>query len=533
MKSRFTYKLGSSLLSAAVVALLSTAAMAQTLTIGVKGGPTSIDPHYSAAGPHAEAAKHIFDTLVWSDEKLQPQPGLAESWVSIEPTVWEFKLRKGVKFHDGSDFTAEDVRFSIERIPHLNAPAPLTLYTKHVKETQIIDPHTIRIVTHSPAPALPNDFVRLFIVSHKAAADLNAETANAAFNSGDAAIGTGPFKFVKWTPTEELVLERNPDYWRGASSWERVIRREIPNDTARVAQFKAGQLDVISRVPAADISVLKNDTKFEVTIGDTVYIFYLELDARDQTPQLTAKDGSPLAKNPFQDKRVREAVSLAFDRAALADIAQEGLGAPLTQIVTSNIFGYNDELPELKQDAEKARALLEEAGYADGFKVVFNFTNDRFPGDRAIGTSISQALARIGIDATANGQPGATLFPARLRGEYSFAMSTWGTLTGEAHYTLSSIAHSNDPDLRLGIHNWRGYKNDAVDAALTNASKELDNDKRLSFLKQAGFEFANDFSVIPVTSVRSAWAYDKQKVTVLRLRADDDTLAQDIEPAKN
>lgn len=533
MKSKFKHKAHYGLLSAAMVALLSTTAFAQTLTIGVKGGPTSIDPHYNAAGPHAEAAKHIFDTLVWSDEKLQPQPSLAESWTPIEPTIWEFKLRKGVKFHDGSEFTAEDVKFSIERIPHLNSPAPLTLYTKHVKQTEIVDPYTIRIVTHSPAPTLPNDFVRLFIVSHKAAAGLNAETANSAFNSGEAAVGTGPFKLVKWTPTEELVLERNPDYWRGASAWERVIRREIPNDTARVAQFKAGQLDIISRVPAADIAVLGNEANFQVTIGDTVYIFYLELDARDQTPQVSAKDGSPLSKNPFQDKRVREAISLAFDRAALTEIAQEGLGTPLTQVVTSNIFGYNDELPELKQDVEKARALLAEAGYSDGFKVVFNFTNDRFPGDRAIGTSISQALARIGIEATANGQPGATLFPSRLRGEYSFAMSTWGTLTGEAHYTLSSIANSNNPELGLGIHNWRGYKNESVDAALNSASQELDDEKRLSFLKKAGQEFANDFSVIPVTSVRSAWAYDKQKVTVLRVRADDDTLAQDIAPVKN
>ena len=155
-----------------------TVVSAQTLTIGVRGGPDSIDPHFTASGTHAEALKHVFDTLTWSGDGLEIEPRLAESWKALNDTTWEFKLRKGVKFHDGSDFTAEDVKFSIERIPTVSGPNPTTIYVRRIKETKIIDPHTLHIITDGAAPVLPNDFIRLFIVSHKAAAGLTKENAN-------------------------------------------------------------------------------------------------------------------------------------------------------------------------------------------------------------------------------------------------------------------------------------------------------------------------------------------------------------------
>src|ERR687893_729834 len=164
--------------SATALALLglTVPALAQTLTIGTRAGPESIDPHYTASGPHAEALKHVFDTLVWSCDKLQLEPRLAESWRPLNDTTWEFKLQRGVKFHDGSDFTAEDVKFSIERIPMVAGPNPTTIYVRRVKETKIVDPHTVHIVTDGSAPTLPNDFIRLFIVSHKAAGGLTRDS---------------------------------------------------------------------------------------------------------------------------------------------------------------------------------------------------------------------------------------------------------------------------------------------------------------------------------------------------------------------
>lgn len=519
-------------IAAAASTALTSVAFAQTLTIGVRAGPESMDPHFTATGTHAESLKHVFDTLTWSGTDLQIEPGLAESWKPLNDTTWEFKLRQGVKFHDGSDFTAEDVKFSIERIPIVSGPNPTTIYVRRVKETKIVDPHTVHIVTDGAAPTLPNDFIRLFIVSHKAAAGLTKETANETFNSGKAAVGTGPFKFVSWTPKEEFVLQRYDQHWRGPSPWQRVVRKEIPNDANRVAQLKAGQVDMIVRVPASDISTLEKDAKLKIAKVDTVYVFYVELDMRDKPPQVSMKDGSPLAKNPFQDSRVREAVDLAIDREALAEIAMEGLGKPVTQIVTSNIFGYDDKIAPVKPNVQRARQLMQEAGFPNGFKAVFNFTNDRLPGDRAVGTSVAQMLARIGLEIQANGQPGAVLFPARTRGDYSMVMSGWGTLTGEANYTLSSLAHSNAPPLRMGAFNWRNYNSPQVDKLLQDAAIEMDEGKRKAFLQQANSAFRADRPLLPLVAVSSAWALQKDKVDLPKPRTDEDTLAHDLVPVK-
>ena len=510
-------------------ATLLTSALAQTLTIGVRGGPDSIDPHFTATGTHAEALKHVFDTLVWSGDGLELEPRLAESWRVVNDSTWEFKLRRGVKFHDGSDFTAQDVKFSIERIPVVSGPNPTTIYVRRVKEVKIIDPLTVQVITDGAAPTLPNDFIRLFIVSSKAAAGLTKETANEAFNSGKAAIGTGPYKYVSWQPKGDLVLARNDSFWGPKEPWARHVRKEIPNDAARVAQLKAGQLDLITRVPATDVATLQRDSKITVQTIDTVYVFNVELDMRDKALLVTAKDGSALAKNPFQDLRVREAIDLAIDRKALAEVAMEGLGNPASQMVTPSIFGFNKALGERKYDPAAARKLLAEAGYPNGFKLQFSFTQDRLPGDRQVGTSIAQMLAAVGIDAQTNAQPAAVFFPARTRGDYSMSMSGWGTLTGEAHYTLSSLAHSNDKEKKMGAFNVLGYQNAVMDKLLQDAAIEMDLGKRRKFLEDANALLEKDRQRLPIVAVGSAWAMQKDKVTI-KPRVDEDTLAMNIKP---
>jgi peptide/nickel transport system substrate-binding protein len=521
-------------ITAAFLASCASLALAQTLTIGVRGGPDSIDPHFTATGTHAEALKHVYDTLVWSGDGLEIEPRLAASWKAIDATTWEFKLRPGVKFHDGSDFTAEDVKFSIARMSQPMGPNPTTIYVRRVKETKVVDPLTLHVITDGPAPNLPNDFIRLFVVSHKAAAGLTKENANEAFNNGKAAIGTGPYKYVSWTPKGDFVVERFDGYWGGKEAWARVVRKEIPNDAARVAQLKAGQLDLITRVPASDVATLERDPKVSVAKIDTVYVFNLEMDMRENPPagQVSAKDGSALAKNPYLDIRVREAIDLAIDRKALAEIAMEGLGKPVNQLVTPSIFGYSKALPERKYDVAAAKKLMAEAGYPNGFKLTFSFTQDRLPGDRQVGTSIAQMLAAIGIDAQANAQPAAVFFPARTRGEFSMSMSGWGTLTGEAHYTLSSLAHSNDKERRFGAFNILGYKNPEMDKLLQDAAVEMDEGKRRALLEKANELVLKDRQRLPIAAVGSAWAMQKGKVTI-KSRVDEDTLAMNIKPAMN
>ena len=510
---------------------VSSGGFAQTLTIGVRAGPDSIDPHFSASGTTAEALKHVFETLVWSGDGLNLEPRLAESWRAINNTTWEFKLRTGVKFHDGSDFTAEDVKFSIDRVPVISGPTATTIFVRSVKEVKIVNPSTVLVITNGPAPTLPNDFVRVFIVSAKAAKNYSTKaTGNAGFNAGIAAIGTGPYKFVSWTPKEQLVLERFDGYWGSKQPWQRVIRREVPNDTARVAQLKAGQLDLIARVPATDVPALERDPNLLVVKSDTIYVFHIEFDMREKAYQVTANDGSPLSVNPMRDPRVREAIDLAIDRQTLAEIAMEGTGKPANQIATPTIFGYNKSIPPPKVDLVKARTLLADAGFPNGFKGVFLFTSDRLPGDRQVGTAVAQMLTRIGINLQTNAQPVAVFFPARGRGDFSMAMWGWGSLTGETNTMLTSLIHSNNPAKLMGGYNTSGYSNPKLDKVIEDAAVEMDVDKRRSLLEEALALVAQERPRLALVSISTVWAMQKGKVTITP-RVDEDTLAMNIRPA--
>lgn len=521
-------KLRATLLATALA--LPFSALADDLVIATKSGPASMDPHYTATSANAEATKQVFDTLLRADNNLQIQPSLATEWKAIDETTWEFKLREGVKFHDGSDFTAEDVKFSIERIPNVTGPNPTTIYVRRVAGIEILDPHTVQIKTHGPAPTLPNDLVRLFIVSHQAAADFSTkETSAEGFNSGKATIGTGPYKFVSWAPTQDLVLEKFDGYWGGAQPWDKVIRKEIPNDAARVAQLKAGQVDLISKIPATDLATVEQDSALKVVKAPSVFIPYLEFDFRNDTPQVWDNAGKKVEKNPFQDPRVREAFDLALDRETIIEFALEGMGEVATQLVTSNIFGYNPEIAEPAFDVDKARALMAEAGYPEGFKVTLAYANDRMPTE--LGPTIAQMLSAIDVTVDVQGVPATVFNPAKTRGEYSLYMASWATLTGEANYTLSSLVHTNDAEKSLGAFNVRGYSNPEMDKLIEDAAAEMDEGKRKALLEQANMLVATDRPDLPLAINISAWGMKADKVSY-DPRSDEDTLAMDIHPVK-
>jgi len=519
------------LLLAAGLTFAASAAAAQTLTIGVRGGPESMDPHYSALGPHAEAAKHIFDTLVWSGDDLQLEPGLALSWKPVDDDTWEFRLREGVTFHDGKPFTAEDVKFSIERTPRVTGPTTTTIYVRRVDEVEIVDDHTLLIHTDGPAATLPHDFVRLFIVSSKAAAEHStAETSAEGFNSGKATIGTGPFKFVSWEPKGDLVLERFDEYWRGPAHWQRVVRKEIPNDSSRLAALKAGQVDVINYVSSADYLALERDPDIEIFTGDSVYVMNLQLDQREKTPRVYDKDGDPLEENPLRDPRVREAIDLAIDRETMVDIVLEGLGTPANQMMPEGFFGYSEDIPEPVHDPQRARELLAEAGYPNGFVIDLYCTNDRLPGDGAICEALGQMFSQVGITTNVNAISKTVYFPAQARKEYSVFMNGWGTLTGEASYTLGSLAHSPSETIKMGAFNRIEYYHPEVDRLLEEGARELDADRRRKLFEGAMELTMADRAYISIVVLQTVWAGAADKVVVTP-RADEETLAYFIRPA--
>ncbi|SHJ76249.1 peptide/nickel transport system substrate-binding protein [Palleronia salina] len=512
----------------AAAALLAAAPLAaQELTIGLRAGPDSIDPHWSTLGSQAEALRHVFDTLVDVDDTLQLKPGLAVSWEPIDDTTWEFKLREGVTFHDGSPFTAEDVKFSIERIPEVTGPMSMTLYTKYVDSVEVVDDLTLRVNTKGIAPALPNDFTRLFVVP----SETGMEQGNEEFNSGEAAIGTGPFTFVSWEPKGDLVLERYDDYWGETPAWERVVRKEIPDDAARVAALRSGEVDLINYVPASDYLAMQNDGDIETFVSDSVYILNVQPNVKDEEPQPITVNGEEVDGNPLQDKRVRQALDLAINRDVLVDVVLEGLGTPATQLMPEGFFGYSDDIGARPYDIEQAKALLAEAGYPDGFEVDFTCTNNRVPGDAVVCEALAQMWSRLGLTVNAQALNGTVFFPAAAREEYTMAMSAWGTLTGEAAYTYGAMIHSKDDELGFGNFNRTGYSNPEFDEVFQQGTQTLEAEERRALYEQASEIAMEDRALIPTVILQTVWAADADTLDFAP-RVDQETRAYEIRPAE-
>jgi len=518
------------LLAAALVLGGAAGASAQELRIGVRAGPDGIDPAFLALGHHVAALKNIFDTLVAVDDKLQLQPALAESWRTIDDLTWEFKLRQGVKFHDGGDFTAADVKFSIERVPLAQGPdGGLTLYTRAIAGVEVVDPHTIRIRTATPHAALPQDMTRMSIVSSRIKPD--AKTAE--FNTGEAAIGTGPFRFVSWTPRGELVVERFPGYWRGPAPWSKVTLVEISNDAARVAGLLSNRVDFINYVPFSDVGRLRRERNVTTFEGESIYTFILYPDMRsDMTLPamrlITDKQGNPLPRNPFLDHRVRQALSLAIDRDAIASTVLEGNAVRADQLMPAYMFGANPNPPRLPTDVNRARALLAEAGYPNGFRFPLFCSSDRLPGDGATCQALAQLFARIGLDVQANAVSRTVFFPARTRGDYPITMAGWGTLTGEAGYALSGFVHCKRADSRWGPFNASNYCNRELDELIDRGMTTIDEEKRRALFQEANAKAVADAGQIPIVTLKAVWA--GRNTLTFPPRSDEETLAYEIRP---
>lgn len=511
----------------ALIALLAAApsAMAQDLMIGLRAGPDSIDPHWSTLGSQAEALRHVFDTLVDADETVQLKPGLAVSWTALDDTTWEFKLREGVSFHDGTPFTAEDVKFSIERIPAVTGPMPMTLYTKYVESVEIVDDYTLRIKTKGMAPSLPNDFTRLFVVP----SETGMEAGNEEFNSGEKAIGTGPYKFVSWQPKGDLVLQRNDDYWGDAPAWQKVTRREIPDDAARVAALKSRQVDMINYVPATDYLAMQNDSSLDTFVSDSIYILNIAPSVKDEEPQPIKVNGQPIDGNPLQDLRVRKALDLAINRDVLVRVVLEGLGTPANQLMPEGFFGYSANIPAPEYDIDQAKSLLAEAGYPDGFEIDFTCTNNRVPGDAVVCEALAQMWSRLGLTVNAQALNGTVYFPAAQREEYTMTMSAWGTLTGEAAYTYGALVHTKDPEKGFGNFNRSGYSNPEFDRVFSEGSQTLDPEGRRKLYEQASEIAMEDRALIPTVILQSVWA-SKAGLVDFVPRVDQETRAYAITP---
>ena len=523
MKSIRTLAAAAAWLSAAVALPVHAAA----IVIGLSADVTAIDPHYHNLTPNNAVAKHLFDYLVARNEKSQLMPGLATGWKAIEPTVWEFSLRKGVKFSDGSDFTAADVVASIERVPRVpNSPSPFTAYTKQITKIEVVDPYTIRFRTAQPYPLMPSDMVQIAIVSKSAA---SASTDD--FNSGKSAIGTGPYKLVRYAKGDRIELARNDNWWGGKTPWEKVTLRLITNDAARVAALLSGDVQAIENVPTADVGRLKQDKRLALYRQTSDRLMYVHMDSnRDVTPMVTAKDGKPLAKNPLRDPRVRRAMSMAVNRPLIVERVMEGEAVPAGQLVPDFLFGATKNLKVEKHDPEGAKKLLAEAGYPDGFAITLHATNNRYVNDAKIAQALAQMWTRVGIRTEVVAMPSATFFPQATELKFSVLLAGWSTGTGEASSSLKALLMTFNKEKGFGTANRGRYSNGKVDALTEDALMTVDDVKREAYLQRATELAIGDTGLIPLHFQVSIWAA-RDGVSYVP-RVDEETLAHKFAPKK-
>jgi peptide/nickel transport system substrate-binding protein len=514
--------------AAGMLALGAGAATAEKLTIGLASEPTAMDPHFHNLGPNNAMTLHLFDRLVDQDEKQRLIPGLAVSWKPIDDLTWEFKLREGVKFHDGSDFTADDVVCTIERAPNVpNSPSSFGTYLKG-KSVEKVDDYTVHFKTAEPYPLMANDISTIRIISDEVGCGASTED----FNNGTAAIGTGPFKFVSYTPGESIVLERNDDYWGQAPIWSEVEFRPISSGPSRVAALLAGDVDMIAAVPTTDITTLEGNDDIQLSQGVSNRVIYLHMDQfRENSPFVKANDGGEI-KNPLLDVRVRKAISMAINRDAIVDRVMEGVALPAGQLLPDGFFGVSDNLEVVEYDPEGSKALLAEAGYGDGFQMTIHGPNDRYINDAKIAEAVAQMLTRIGINTAVETMPRSVYFGRASQGgegnlpEFSFILVGWGAGSGEASSPLKSLIHTFNPDKGFGSSNRGRHSDPETDALIEEALRTVDDAKREELLAAATERAIENVAIIPTHFQVNTWAAKKGLSYVAR--TDEYTLAMGV-----
>ncbi len=502
-------------------------AIASQLNIGLATEVTSIDPHFQLIAGNKNISDHIFDRLVHRNASLGIVPGLAKSWRLVDDLTWEFILQKNVKFHDGSPFTGEDVKFSIERIATIkDSPNSFRTYTQAIKSVEVVDPLTVRIKTTTPNPLIPNDLSVIAIVSKSAAQ--NASTSD--FNSGKAAIGTGAYKLTQFMTGDKVELTRNDGYWDRPSAWPKVVFRNFPNYEMRLAALKSGELQAIEGVSVNDMSKIKSDPDLRVSIRYGYRLIHLAINQSDNVKNwFSDKAGNPLPKNPMLDVRVRQAMNLAIRRDVLLARVLNGAGTQTGQLMNSGLPGFVNDIPVPRADLKAAAKLMTEAGYPNGFRMTMHTPSKRWHMDLEIMTAMARMFSEIGVDATVESMPAGTYFSRRNKGEFAVYLGGWSPDSFEGSSMLRPLIATKNAAKGMGDYNF-GYSNPEADALIDQMMRTMSDRDRESLMASVTRLVMKDVALIPLHHQVIIWATRKE--VAFAGRSDERTYAFEFKPAK-
>jgi len=499
--------------AAAILSVLATASLmagAQTIRIANQGDALSLDPHSLNESLQLSVTSNAYETLVGRNKDLSLAPLLATSWKQTSPTVWRFELRKGVQFHDGTPFTADDVVFSFARAKGDGSDLKATL--SDIKEVRKVGDLAVEIETNGAFPILP-DVISLTMMMSKKWCEENGAAKPVDKRKGVEntasfkANGTGPFRVRERQPDVRTVFTRNPTYWgKIEGNAQEIIFTPIANPSTRVAALVSGQVDVMEPVPVQDIARITASPNARVITGPELRTIFLGMDQkRDELLYSSVK-----GKNPFKDKRVRQAFYQAIDIVGIQKTVMRGASRPTALLVGPGINGWTEQQDKrMPFDVDAAKKLLTEAGYPNGFEVTMNCPNDRYVNDGQICQSVASNLAKIGVKINLATETKGTYFPKILRRDTSFYLLGWTPTTYDSHNALSSLTACPD-DKGTGQFNLGAYCNPKLDEFTKKIQSETDKAKRNELIKEAFTIHADDVAHLPLHQQSLAWGVSKK-----------------------
>ena len=476
----------------------------------------TLDPHSQDHTTTSAILQHAYEGLTRYNEQWEIEPCLATKWTQISPTQVRFELRKGVKFHDGSPFTADDVIFSFDRVRQ--PQGTMQIYVTGIKEIKKVDDFTVDLILDSPQPILLRNLVDFRIMSkvwaekNKATqmADYKAKDENYASRHTD---GTGPYEIVSWQPDQKVSMTINKAWWdKNKGNITEVSYIPIKSDPTRVAALTSGDVDLLTEVPTQDVGAVKADAKLKSIEGPETRTIFFAMDLGSDE----LRGASVKGKNPFKDIRVREALSIAIDREAIKRSIMRGLSVPANIMVAPGVNGYSTELDKpLKPDVEKAKKLLAEAGYPQGFEFQLNCPNNRYVNDEKICVALVSMWAKVGVTVKLNAESMATFIQKVQNFDTSAYMLGWGVATYDGQYSLQSLIRTRTTGAD-GNFNFAKVSDAKVDQ-LTDAMKtETDVAKRNAMIREALVRTRDEYLYVPLHHQIRPWAMIQGVSTVHR-----------------
>lgn len=428
----------------------TTTELRDTLVVAQGSDAKTLDPHMTNDQPSSRVAAQIYSQLVTVDENMDIVPDLAESWTKIDNNTTQFKLRQGVKFHNGEELTAADVKFTLERM--IDSPTVAHI-AGTIQSIDVVDDYTVNVITKQPFGPL------LHHLTHTASSILNEEAVTAAGdNYGQHPIGTGPYKFVSWTAGDTINLSVNNDYYGGAQQIPNVKFRNIIEGTNRTIALETGEADIAYDIEPIDRDTVRNNDNLHLIEGESLSVAYF---------------GFNTTRPPFDNAKVRQAVAYAINSQDIIDAVVLGAGKPINSSISPQVFGYTTEAQKYEPDLEKARKLMQEAGYTEGFKTSI-WTNDN-PVRVQIAQVLQAQLRQIGIDMSIEVVEWGAFLDGTSRGEHDTYILGWVSVTGDADYGLFPLFHSSTHG---GGGNRSFYSSAKMDGMLEAARQSVNLDER-------------------------------------------------------